>query len=153
MIDSITFRIRIGTFQKLGHRVGKNSSKTDNSYSPCYSNTFTDLDDSHGYFYCLTFVFSYVFLTFLMVLFGVYIDTIGSKDILKNYSVFFLKEDRNPINFNFLSLPCISNIRISVLLLCRIIFSNRQAILRRSLRCKKRSIRFLNYINLFFIFP
>ena len=34
-------------------------------------------------------------------------------------------------------------------MLCRIIFFNRQAILRKSLRCKKRSIRFLNYINLF----
>ena len=149
MIDVITFRIRIGTFHKLGHRVGKNSSKIKRSYSSCFASGYLDMDDSQSYFYILNFVIAYMFLTFFMVFFGVFIDTIGFDDIIPKKSVFFLKEDRNPLNFNFLSLLCINYLRVSVLLLCRVLFSNRQVTLRRFLRCKKRSIRFFNYINLF----
>ncbi|HBI40457.1 MAG TPA: hypothetical protein DDY16_05865 [Tenacibaculum sp.] len=152
MIDVITFRIRIGTFHKLGHRVGKNLSKIEFKYRcSCFPSGFFDLDGSENNFhsYSFIFAFTYTFLTFLSVLLGVYIETIGPNDIITTKSVLFLREYRNPYNFSLLSSFCITNIRVSVLLLCRILFTKRQVILRSFQKCKKRSIRFLYYLSLF----
>ena len=139
-------------FTNWGTGLGKIWAKIEFKYRcSCFPSGFLYLDGSENNFhsYSFIFAFTYTFLTFLSVLLGVYIETIGPNDIITTKSVLFLREYRNPYNFSLLSSFCITNIRVSVLLLCRILFTKRQVILRSFQKCKKRSIRFLYYLSLF----